>query len=518
MHSPDTRIRSRIHSPGDFKQSTIVALFVALIAIASIPVVTHTLLPLADYLNHLGRTYVISNGSADPDLSRFYFIRWQVLPNLMIDVAMLALNLFLDVYRAGQVFTIAVFVLILSGTLALNRALFGYWSALPLVAAPLLYNGVLLVGVMNYVFGIGLALWALAAWVALREKPWPWRLTVSTLFAAALFFCHLYAVGVYGLVLLAFELRRLWENRAEPLAPRLVEFVAAGVPFLPVIVLLCVSPTLSSVNEYYWTVNGKIDGLFMAVDVYYAAIAFVLLAGALAAAVWARSRGLLRFHPLGWVVFAVGAAVYFAMPRELFAAHMADQRLPIALAFVLIACVQVEFRHPLIRRGFVAMLVVLLAARVIEVQVVWDRLGIVSAAFSRSVGLIERGARVLVVHGDRASGDDVSDFELVHAASLATIERSALVSTTFTVNGKQVLRVRDNFRRYVETEDRTPPTVSYFVQAAHKDMPYFFANWPMHFDYVYILFTKHGANPDPTDLKQLVDGPNFQLYRVVKPN
>ena len=256
----------------------------------------------------------------------------------------------------------------------------------------------------------------------------------------------------------------------------------------------------------------------MAVDVYYAVVAFVLMAGALAAAVWAWRHGLLRFHPAGWMVLAVGAVVYFAMPRELFAAHMADQRLPIALAFVLIACLQVEFRHPLIRRGFVAMLVVLLAARVIEVQVVWDRLGIVSAAFSRSVGLIERGARVLVVHGDRASGDDVSDFELVHAASLATIERSALVSTTFTVKGKQVLQVRDNFKRYVETEDRSPPTVPYFVQAAHNDVPYFFTKWPQHFDYVYILFTKHGANPDPADLKQLVDGPNFQLYRVVRPN
>jgi hypothetical protein len=518
MHSPDTRLRSRLHSPGDFKQSTIAALFVVLIAIASIPVLTHTLPPLSDYINHLGRTYVINHAGSDPDLARFYFTNWQVLPNLMIDVAMLVLAPFMDIYRAGQVFTIAAFVAILSGTLALNRALFGYWSALPLAAAPLLYNGVLLVGVMNYVFGIGLALWAFAAWVALREKFWPLRLVVSTLFAVTLFFCHLYVVGVYGLVVLAFELHRMWERRTEPFVPKLVEFASAGIPFLFVIALLSVSPTLRSVNEYYWTANGKIDGLFMAVDVYYAAVAFALMASILAAVVWASRYGMLRFHPVGWMVLAVGAVVYLAMPRELFAAHMADQRLPIALAFVLIACVQVEFRHPLVRRGFAAMLVVLLAARVIEVQVVWDRLGVVSAAFSRSVGLIERGARVLVVHGDRASGDDVSDFELVHAASLATIERSALVSTTFTVKGKQVLRVRDNYKRYVETEDRTPPTVPYFVQAAHKDMPYFFANWPLHFDYVYILFTKHGANPDPTDLKQLVDGPSFQLYRVIRPN
>ena len=88
MHSPDIRLRSRIHSPGDFKQSAIATLFVVLIAIASIPVITHTLLPLSDYINHLGRTYVINHAGSDPDLARFYFTKWQVLPNLMIDVAM----------------------------------------------------------------------------------------------------------------------------------------------------------------------------------------------------------------------------------------------------------------------------------------------------------------------------------------------------------------------------------------------------------------------------------------------
>src|SRR5205823_2840794 len=60
-----------------------------------------------------------------------------------------------------------------------------------------------------YLFGIGLALWALTSWVALRERAVALRLAVSTLFVLALFFCHLFAVGVYGLGLLAFELQRL---------------------------------------------------------------------------------------------------------------------------------------------------------------------------------------------------------------------------------------------------------------------------------------------------------------------
>jgi hypothetical protein len=78
----------------------------------------------------------------------------------------------------------------------------------------------------------------------------------------------------------------------------------------------------------------------------------------------------LLFHPIGWMVLALGSVVYVAMPRELFAAYMADQRPPIALVFVLIACFQVEFRNSLVRQSFIALLFVMLAARVLEVQVV----------------------------------------------------------------------------------------------------------------------------------------------------
>ncbi|HWP25016.1 MAG TPA: hypothetical protein VNL39_01580 [Xanthobacteraceae bacterium] len=516
MHGPETRAGAAIHGIGDFSRPSIALFFLAVLGIVAIPVVTHTFPPLSDYINHLGRGYIINHIDTDPYFARYYFTKWQVLPNLMIDLFMFVLLPFMDVYRAGQVFTLTAFVLTLSGTLALNRALYGRWSALPLVAAPLLYNGVLLVGVMNYIFGIGLTLWAFAAWVACRERHWPQRLLVSTAFSVALFFCHLYAVGIYGLLVLAYELHLLHARRAERLSTRLLEFFAAGLPFLPVLALLSASPTLRAVNDFYWMADGKLLGLSLAVSVYYDTVAFVLVGGAAAATVWAYRRRILHFHPAGWVILVVGAIVYIAMPRAIFAAHLADQRLPIALAFVLIACFRAEFRQLVERRVFAGLVIALLTIRIAEVQVVWDRLALVSAAFHRSVMLLKRGARVLVVHGDRSSGKDVSDFELMHAASLATIERSALVSTTFTVKGKQILHVRDEFRKYVETEDRLPPSLPYFLEAADHDVPYFFTRWPRHYDYVYILFTTNDPNPDPKDLKQLFDGPYFQLYQVIK--
>src|SRR5262245_21187365 len=172
-------------APAHLRATTVAVFFVLLMAAVAIPIATHPLPPLSDYINHLARTHVIEAIGTDSNLSRFYTVEWQIIPNLMIDLIVPALHRFMSVYLAGQVFTIIAFVLISSGTLAFGRALNGRWSSVPLIAVSLLYNGVLLVGVMNYIFGIGLALWALASWVWLRERAWPWRLAASTLFATA---------------------------------------------------------------------------------------------------------------------------------------------------------------------------------------------------------------------------------------------------------------------------------------------------------------------------------------------
>ena len=491
--------------------------FVAVAAMVSIPIVTHPLPPLSDYINHLATAHVVDAIGSDPDLKRFYRIEWQPIPNLMMDLVVPALHRFMDIYLAGRIFTISIFVVILSGMLALNRALMGRWSALPLIASPLLYNGVLLVGVMNYLFGIGLALWGFAAWVALRERTWPWRLAVSGLFVLALFFCHLFALGLYGLELLAFELHRLWGRRRAPLGASLLDFVATGVPFLPALLLLVTGPTWESAGvPAYWDLPGKIDGVMLALSIYHRWVAYVLIAVIGVAAALARYCRALHFHPVGWALVGVGAVVYLALPRVLFAAHLADQRLPVALVFMLIACIRVDLQDRRLCAGLLVLLAGGLALRLTEVQIVWNDLARGPYEALRSVRMMGRGARVLVAHGDRASTGLISDLGLLHIASLATIERSALVSTAFTVEGKHILQVRDAFRPYVDDRDGTPPSLPYFLDAAAGPGPYYFSDWPHHFDYVFVLFTKPGdPNPDPARLAPVDAGQHFQLYRVI---
>jgi hypothetical protein len=509
------RLRAR-----GFSAPQVGVLFAALILLISIPIWTHPLPPLSDYVNHLARMHVIATLSKNPQLARFYEVDWQVIPNLTMDLVVPLLARIMNVYLAGQVFIVGMFALIISGGLALNRALIGRWSAFPLFAIPLVYNYVFLVGLMNYIFGIGVALWALAGWVALRGRAWPARFALSTACVPALFFCHLSALGIYGVGVLAFEMTRLWERRLESWPGRIADFVASGLPFLAAVPLLYASPTMQLVGATYWDEHGKMDGLMYVVSNYSDIAAFAIITVMVASIVWSVRRNVLRFHPLVFALIVVGAAVYFSLPRIMFDTYMTDQRVPLGIAFMLFACGDLELRHRLVRQAFLVVLIVMITARLIEIDYNWSQLSDSTSEFRTSVRRIAPGSKIFVAYSDRALGEDVRDLGLVHAACIATIERSALVTTVFTVVGKQVLHVRPEYRDYADRRDGTPPAVAQLIQAADRPLPWmpaFWLNWPK-FDYLYVLFTEDEApNPDPSRLKLIDDGDRFQLYKILKP-
>lgn len=501
-----------------FSVFQIMILFAAFTLLMSIPIWTHALPPLSDYVNHLARMHVIADLPKNPQLAKFYEVNWQVIPNLSMDIIVPPLARIMNVYRAGQIYLVGMFVLIISGVLVLNRALMGRFSVLPLLAIPLLYNYIFLVGLMNYIFGIGVALWALAGWVFVRERFWPFRFAVSTLCVVVLFFCHFSALGIYAIGLLSFEILRLWERRAEPWLPRIAQFCLSGLPFLAVAPLLYASPTMQLVAATSWEQRGKLDGLIYVIANYSDIAAFSLVTILTVCAIWAVRHRVLQFHKLALILLVVGGVIYFALPRVMFDTYMTDQRVPIGIAFLLFACGDLDARPRLVRRAFMIILITLIAGRLLEIDYNWSQLSDSTSEFRSSVRRITPGSKVFVAYANATSGDDVHDLGLVHAACIATIERSSLVTTLFTVEGKQILHVRPEFRDFADVHDGTPPSTAQLVLADEhpaRDMPAFWLNWTK-FDYIYVLFTEDDApNPDPARLRLVADGDRFQLYRVV---
>jgi hypothetical protein len=138
-----------------------------------------------------------------------------------------------------------------------------------------------------------------------------------------------------------------------------------------------------------------------------------------------------------------------------------------------------------------------------------------------SLRRIKPGSKILVAYTDSNMPNEVEHLGLVHAVSLAIIEKQALITTAFTTKGKQIMHVRPEYRKMVDTEDGTPPTIDQLVIDAvgrSTDDSSYWHDWTKKYDYVYLLFTDEDAdNPMPDKLKTLYEGENFQLYRIIRP-
>jgi len=278
------------------------------------------------------------------------------------------------------------------------------------------------------------------------------------------------------------------------------------------------SPTWGLRQTYTWELPGKLEGLAYIIEVYSHGAAFFFTAAVAFAIGWATRHRAVSFHAVGVGLLAIGVAVYMALPRVIFETYMADQRLPISLAFMLIACIDLDLRHEIVRRGFATVLVVMLGIRVGEVENMWSSLAAGTESFHQSVQLIDRGAKVLVAYADADGGDDLHDLGLVHAASFATIERSALVTTAFTVIGKQIMHARPEYRARVDNVDGSPPMINELVRLARNEdaqSPRYWRRWTADYDYLYVLFVDANfENPDPEHLTALFTGERFVLYRI----
>ena len=90
--------------------------------------------------------------------------------------------------------------LTLSGAVALEIAVKGR-ARFALFAAPaFLFNAAFGLGFLNFEFGVGLALWALAGWIALGRGRLGGKLAFAILVEPLLYFSHLFALGLFGYV------------------------------------------------------------------------------------------------------------------------------------------------------------------------------------------------------------------------------------------------------------------------------------------------------------------------------
>src|SRR5690242_12918976 len=335
--------------------------------LAAVPLFSTVLPPLFDYPNHLARMHLLGE-----DGNQFYVVHWAPLPNLAQDLIVPPLARLMPLDIAAKLFLVAIFALITSATIWLNRVATGVWRLWPLLAFLLLYNRMFLWGFLNYLFGIGVALVGAALWLAFERERWWLRTLTSALIALACYFSHIAAFGFYALVIIGVELPLAWTELRAGRRRALGHRVAiGGVQFVipAALVLGYWHPAAASISRA--AIWRKADLLFSVFDNYDRVFDIVCFALVLALIAGLTATGRLRLAPrLAWAAGIV-FATYLLLPSQIYGGSGADHRLPVVIFLLLLAGSAVEFANRRIAAAFGAVTAGLLAARLGFIEYVW---------------------------------------------------------------------------------------------------------------------------------------------------
>lgn len=474
---------------------TFVLLAAVLAVVAVIPVPA-----MIDYVNHLARMEVLAGPADHPA----YMRDWRLVPNLAMDLIVPALARMMPVILATRLFLVLTLALLVTGAMAVERAVAGRHRFAGLCALAVLFCLPIAWGLVNFSFGLGLALWGLAAWIAAEARPLWQRWALHAAVCTLLFVAHFLALGFYGIVvgLVSF---------APLLAGKMRLRAAAGMVLLlasPVVVLLGVMAATGGAiggSVVDWDLALKLQWPARFMNIYSPLLSFILLVVLALLILWLRLFRGARLTSVGGVVAAGLLLLYLVLPRQVFDVAYLDVRVLLLAALVLPAFVTVQPS-----RAAAAVLVLVALANATVSLAAWRVHQQDYAEFARSFGQLAPGQAVLIAAG---AVDPGFDSPLYYAATRAVPARGVFVPSFYAMPGAQPVVARPAFRDLAPRRglDHLPVPVGDLDGPA---APVHARHWRCHFDFIYILGR---PTPPPVQLRAVAHGRRFTLYRITAP-
>ncbi|MBA4367688.1 MAG: hypothetical protein C0403_08625 [Desulfobacterium sp.] len=479
--------------------------FGVLLLISLIPLGMVRFPPMVDYPNHLARMYLLANLDQSDILSEFYRIKWTVLPNLAMDVIVPPLIKIFPLEIAGRIFIAIILLLLLSGTCALFYALHRRISVWPLLAVLFLYNRVLLWGFLNCLFGIGLMLWVLAAWIFFSDRPAYVRAIGFIIPALCLFFSHIFALGVYGLCIVGYEFsahrRSGFRNQATALGISLVQFILPGILFL----FFSPAAPADQAGIYYGSFFWRFVAVLYPVLNYYPVLDIgtaLMLGGLFVTGILTKKIHIAEamYGPL--VLLFI---LFWIMPMQIITSDRNEMRISITLAFLITAASAPEpgsIRH---WRTGVALLLVLVGVRTAVLTTQWFRADEIYSQYLTAFEQIKPGGRLFTAIAYPGVWKPFP-VPLTHIPCLAIIQRSAFVPSLLAYSTQQPVQLAEVYEKQKKQYHQHPN----FENGEMPEIEKIFKNY----DYFLIVNELYFRKKIDISWPEIYRGDNFRLLKV----
>ncbi|HET7193128.1 MAG TPA: hypothetical protein VFI98_14610 [Pseudolabrys sp.] len=493
--------------------------FILLLAAALSPTLLVSIPAMADYPNHLARMFLLSRADG-PNPSPFYQIVWALYPNLAMDLVVPFMARFMDVVTATKIFFLLSQLLVVTGAMALERAVKNRIAISGCVALMFLYSLPFAWGFVNFESGLGVALWALAGAIALNEYNWLIRITFHAVSTLVLFAAHFFALGIYGFAIGVHELWRAW-SKQRPLNETVSRLLLLGLPALAVMAAMVSTGGVIGGTGTYWFLQYKPLWPIRIMSGYSVVLSAICVVGLIAGIYELAKHRLLRFSSSGAWLAAGFAGLYIAMPSKLFDTSFVDLRIIVAAALIMPAFVTVKLPDMRWRLAAAAGTAAITLANVGIVLSVWLSYRADYAAVIGSFDRIAKKSLVLIAHSGAADDPplgELTEYPMYHAPVLAVHFADAFVPDLFNAPGKQPVMANPAYRE-LDIPYGGPVPLAILKAIAEKqkltNVPRYIRDWPDEYDYLYLLGPRI-PNPLPQILEELQGQRRFALYRIRK--
>ena len=498
-------------------RSIAIAVFALLIAASLLPVLMTPIPAMVDYLNHLARMYILSRNGT-PDANPYYEVAWALYPNLAMDLMVPRIARLIGVENATRLFLLLSQLLIIGGALVLERVVKGRVHLAGFAALMFLYCLPFTWGFLNFEFGLGVTLWGLAAYLTVVERGWPVRFIVNAFFVVGLFAAHFFSLGIYGATLGFYELWRAHDRKASyrDAALRLV------ILAIPVMILLTVMHlTAGSIGGEgsTWNFAFKPIWFFRIMNGYNLTVSTASAVALLLSLYFAAKRGILKLEPAGIWLAAGFSLLYLAIPSNLFGTSFVDLRLIPAAALIIPAFCSLSLPSRRWTAAALAIVTGITLANLTTVYAVWLPYRADYADVISSFQKIDRGSRLLAAssgEGYDPPFNDLTQYPMFYAPTLAVHYANAFVPNLFTEVGKQPVRARSFVQRLAIPYGGPVQLRGLVTIAASQtvlETPAFVRTWYRDYDYLYVLGPSV-ANPLPNLLEEVDRSARFVLYQI----
>jgi len=499
---------------------------IVLAVVLAIPFFLVDVPPVLDYPNHLARYFVLAHPD-DAILSKMYAPHWTILPNLGMDAIAVALLRMTDVHVGGRVLlALSVFAPVV-GAVVYCRVVFGRYSLWSLASGLAAYNGAFFLGFMNFLLSIGLALIGGAAWIAVgRRKRVLGKIAVGAFAAALIFFCHIFGVLLFALLIGGDEVDRLWELRSSgALLPRhVVRSIGILVAAIsPAAVLYLLSPLAEQTAVGgQWRGFDKFWMAFAPFMIPNAALTLITGAAVVLLLILLLIRRGVQLAPGMPLVFALLVFGFVVAPSTVKGGTVVDLRFALMIGLLLFAGVQPRLPLPAILVVAVSALIVVRSG---YIGMMWYNHRHDLADVRAALAMVEPGARVMVARGKPGYLTDVQPPERAlpglyrldgHIAALLVIERRAFWPLLFADPSQQPLIVRPPFAQIAQPLSEPvewPLLAEASLSAETLRSVRYLSDWRANFDDV-LLIDPATSEHTPHGLSPIYLGPYAQLFRI----